>query len=473
MSFIRYKKIGNKEYAYEIEAYWDSRLCKPRQRTKYLGVVIDPEQKVYKKKRQETKERLVVDFGDGYIVYEFLRQSGIEKLLREAYGGDISEAIKVMVAYRLCEGGAMKNIEYWQEGNVIGVMTRAERISSQKVSRLFKGIGKEGRQREFFRRYIREYFKGSEGIIIDSTALPNEIGIGITDWGYSDSEINKQMKLISVIDRDSGMPMYYRYVGGNIVDVKVLSLTIEEIRKYGIGSSVVIVDAGFFSEENLREMNGRGIDYLIRVPSGRVFYKELITGHGVDIERAKNAVRYGQRIMFIKGVEVELYGKKGYGYIVLDPERKGREIRRVMLEVIEDGIERDEEIEWKVSTRGMMVLFSSFPIEKERVVEMYYMRTKVEQLFGYSKDDLQLLPLRVHTEEGLRGYLFLMFITVVVYKLLKDALKNKYTVEEALLIMRNLKCKVYDDEILVTEPNKRQNEISSLLNIIMPKNCGI
>ena len=122
---------------------------------------------------------------------------------------------------------------------------------------------------------------------------------------------------------------------------------------------------------------------------------------------------------------------------------------------------------------GIMVLFSSFPIEKERVVEMYYMRTKVEQLFGYSKDDLQLLPLRVHTEEGLRGYLFLMFITVVVYKLLKDALKNKYTVEEAMLIMRNLKCKVYDDEILVTEPNKRQNEISSLLNIIMPKKCGI
>ncbi len=56
---------------------------------------------------------------------------------------------------------------------------------------------------------------------------------------------------------------------------------------------------------------------------------------------------------------------------MLDPERKGREIRRVMLEVIEDGIERDGEIEWKVSTRGIMVLFSSFPIEKERVVEMY------------------------------------------------------------------------------------------------------
>jgi len=32
-----------------------------------------------------------------------------------------------------------------------------------------------------------------------------------------------------------------------------------------------------------------------------------------------------------------------------------------------------------------------------------------------------------------------------------NALGNKHTVEELLLTMRNLKCKVYDDEIIVSE----------------------
>ena len=121
----------------------------------------------------------------------------------------------------------------------------------------------------------------------------------------------------------------------------------------------------------------------------------------------------------------------------------------------------------------IMILLSSFEIEGEEVVPLYYMRVKVEQLFGFSKDDLTLLPLRVHKEETLRGYLFLMFLTLVVFTMLRKGLQNKYTVEEALMCMRNLKCKVFDKEVLVGETSKQQKEILSLLNIIVPKKVGI
>jgi hypothetical protein len=63
MSFIRYKKIGNKEYAYEVIPYWDSTAKKPRQKTKYLGVVIDKEKKIFKKPREKPREKLILDFG--------------------------------------------------------------------------------------------------------------------------------------------------------------------------------------------------------------------------------------------------------------------------------------------------------------------------------------------------------------------------------------------------------------------------
>jgi len=106
-------------------------------------------------------------------------------------------------------------------------------------------------------------------------------------------------------------------------------------------------------------------------------------------------------------------------------------------------------------------------------VPMYYMRAKIEQVFGFSKDDLNILPLRVHKEETLRGYLFLMFLVLVVFMFLRKGLKNKYTVEEALMSMRNLKCKVYDNEMLISETTKQQKEILSLLNIIVPKKCEI
>ena len=36
---------------------------------------------------------------------------------------------------------------------------------------------------------------------------------------------------------------------------------------------------------------------------------------------------------------------------------------------------------------------------------------------------------------------------------------NKYTVEEALLTMRNLKCKVFDNELIISESTKEQEDL--------------
>ena len=40
-SFIRYKKIGSGEYAYQISHYWDEKKKKIRQKSKYLGKVTE------------------------------------------------------------------------------------------------------------------------------------------------------------------------------------------------------------------------------------------------------------------------------------------------------------------------------------------------------------------------------------------------------------------------------------------------
>ena len=472
MSFIRYKRFGNKEYAYEVETYWDPEAKRPRQKTKYLGVVVDKEKKIFERPRQKPREKLILDFGDGYLVQEFLKQKGLSELIRDIFGKKADE-VMVLLCYRLCQGGAMRHLPLWLEGNINRILFQAVKLTSQRISRLLKQIGEETKQRDFFKRYVSNYAKCSDGIIIDSTALPNEIDMGLSSWGYGDSSIEMQIRLVCVVDRASGMPVYYRYTGGNIVDVSVFNTTIDELRHIGIQSSFVLVDAGFFSEDNIREMHRKGIDYLIRLPASRRIYKDLIKKYSHEMEKACNAVRFGKRILFIRQEQVELYGGEVHAYIVLDPERKGREVKRLMLEAIEDGRVKEESIEYELARRGIMILLSSFEIEGEEVVPLYYMRVKVEQLFGFSKDDLTLLPLRVHKEETLRGYLFLMFLTLVVFTMLRKGLQNKYTVEEALMCMRNLKCKVFDKEVLVGETSKQQKEILSLLNIIVPKKVGI
>jgi transposase len=210
----------------------------------------------------------------------------------------------------------------------------------------------------------------------------------------------------------------------------------------------------------------------VRLPSGRLIYKELIEREAGELESFNNAVRYGERALFVKQKRITLYGKRAYAYLVLDPERKGRETRKLLLDAMEQP-EAKGEIEFKLRKKGMMILVSSFKLEKEEVVPFYYLKQAVERLFGFSKDDLRLIPLRVHKEETLRGYLLLTFMTLVVFVLLKRAIGKKHTVEEVLLTMRNLKCKVYDSEILIPELTKQQKELVEKLGIIMPKKMGI
>lgn len=123
--------------------------------------------------------------------------------------------------------------------------------------------------------------------------------------------------------------------------------------------------------------------------------------------------------------------------------------------------------------RGVMILVSSSEISKQEVVEIYYLRQTTENLFGFSKDDLSILPLRVHTEEAIRGFLFMQFLTLIAFVQIRNKVKTKFTVEEALLIMRNLKCKVFENEAIVSELTRPMKDISEKLNFLVPKRAGI
>ena len=50
MTFIRFKKFGKQEYAYQIQTLWNKQTQKPYQKSKYLGVVINKEKSIFERK---------------------------------------------------------------------------------------------------------------------------------------------------------------------------------------------------------------------------------------------------------------------------------------------------------------------------------------------------------------------------------------------------------------------------------------
>jgi len=475
MSFIRYKKIGQQEYAYEIRAYWDPKLGKPRQKSKYLGVVVDKEKKIFKKpeegKIKTIQEKFILDCGDGYTLNQFTKNIGLADLLKKIFPTKY-QSLLALIFHRLIYPSSMKQVGSWYEGNILRKLLPETDLSSQRISELLKYFGSEDIQKKFFKAFIKKFVSSSSGIIIDSTALPNQIDIPFTTWGYGDGSIDKQIKFLFVADKESNMPIYYRCLPGNISDVASLETTIKELSGFCIDSNFVLLDAGYYSEANITELYERKINFVTRVPASCSLHKKLIENVVPTLEKPCYATILGKkRVLVIKKEAVDLFGNKAYAYVVLDQERKSRETRDLLLRRLDE----DEEniLEEKMLKRGVMILISSTEIAEAEIVSTYYLRQSIERLFCFSKSDLNLLPLRIHSQEAMQGFLFITFLALYLFMMIKEKLPKKTSVEDLLLSLRNIKCKVFDDDIIIQEQTKKQQELLQSLDIIMPKSLGI
>ena len=153
-----------------------------------------------------------------------------------------------------------------------------------------------------------------------------------------------------------------------------------------------------------------------------------------------------------------------YAYIVLDVKRYSEEITKYIISSTEDRVS-EEEINNNLKYKGKFILISSKDMNIEEVVPLYYTRQKVENMFGILKNNLNLLPLRVNSIETFRGYIFFNFLCLIIYLNLQNKLKNRYTTEDFILTMNNLKCKVFKDNILVQEKNRKMKEMIEMLKL--------
>ena len=80
-----------------------------------------------------------------------------------------------------------------------------------------------------------------------------------------------------------------------------------------------------------------------------------------------------------------------------------------------------------------------------------------------------MTPLRVHSEEAVRGHLLLSMIAVTINVHIQKKTKLKATNQEGIFMgLRNQKCLVYKTVTSVEEPQKRANDIYKVFDISCP-----
>ena len=419
-----------------------------------------------------------VDFGDTFFVTEYIKQMGLYEIL-EGIIPNKKDTVLSLLLYKIIEDkkASMHCLTWWL-GNYASFLFPNASLASQDISRCLESLASQTLQQSFFKKYLDLLYgnRRMPAILIDSTGLQSAGRMQMVQVSNHNGDVNREVRLIYVVDRDNHMPVYFRYVQGNIIDSTTLVTTYKELKQFGVDVRHAIVDAGYFTEGNAAELLSNGIPFICRV---RLTLK-LVTGlmgdslEGVrDIESSKYAMKYANRLVYIKKMGTEYCGHAVYLYFGVDSTMKDMQKTKVMFELLESG-KSASEIDIEIMKLGMFCLFSAEDLDEKDILPLYYTRQLVEQTFDVAKNYADILPLRVANEKTLSGHLFLCFIATAIVQHLQKAILEKKISRKlnpigVMMSLRNHKSKVFENALVPYEPAVENNELYKLFKITVPK----
>ena len=439
-------------------------------------------------RRKNRKEKLILDFGDAWFLDNFIKEIKLYDSIGSLGYGNI-DSVRAMVTFYVLSTMANCYGEEWLEGSYARILYPKANLTSQRISELLEAVGDEQSYRDFFATYFKDVVhknKDGEDVLIDSTGLPNSIHFPLTAISNHNGKISNEVRLIYVVQRETNLPIYFRYIPGNVVDVSTLTRTIKELKACNIDTKFVIMDAGYLTAENTAELYKEAISFLSRLSEKTDLYKDLVKECVPELEKKENLVKYNGRCVYLVQKRVIL-APNGKSKILADDEKPspeegniafaylGRDLVMQSIETskaLEKAVEKDysaADIHDVRMNGGLFVLYSSRPIKKEEVLAKYYTRQQIDQVFDLCKNNTKMLPLRTQTEETFRGHLILAFIASVIVKMLQEKLKDTtMTPAGVLSTLRNQKCKVYDDKVITCEFVRKSNDVLKFFKLKAP-----
>lgn len=423
------------------------------------------------KPKSSNKNPSIINIGGIYIFDEFIKSTKLDQIIGTAYLDDL-DTLFSLILFRLLNKNCNKYAYNWWNETYAKFIYPNATLDSQRISDFLVKISEDANITNFFKNYLT-YIKQiapKSNILIDSTGLQNSIKIPITAINNHNGIINNEIRLIVVFDKSSGYPLYYKHVPGNTVDVTTLISVINELKEYNIDINQSILDAGYYSEGNLIELCDNNIPFLTRMIQNRTLYKSLLTKYIPDIEKSENMVTYKNRTLFIQKVPIKITENQydALAYVCLDNDRYSQD-RTGYFKFVKKNELTNDKLQNDMISFGSFILLSSFDLQIDELLPCYYSRQGIEQMFDYLKNEIDILPIRNHTEQTVAGHIFVSFLASLVYFCIDNTLKKNNFPLSSTIDSLNRHCgHIYKDKIIIDSPSKIVNDVSKALKVKIP-----
>lgn len=496
---LSYQTMGGNEYAkIPGTSYRDETGRVRKKDVIYLGRVIDKEHFIFcnkergifsydpetglygkadetyvsdLKKDGRKKPVIILDFGDAFFVDSLLRATGYNKVL-DSIPYRNKDTLYSMVQYYLLCNSANSHAKTWYEGNYSSILYPKANLISQRITDFLESLGKPETVSDYFDAHVKwvRSICDDPAVLMDSTGLPNNIHFPLTAVSNHNGKISREVRMTVLVQRDTGYPLLFRITPGNIVDLSTITRTLNELFMREMAADFVIMDAGYYTNDNVEELYACDIDFLSRLSSKFSVYNEVVKAHYPTLRTAENLVQYKDRYVYIKRVDCLLGHKKheGFAYLGYDVDRASDESHKAIKRAQKEH-SSTASLHKKLEGTGLFMIVSSLPFETDGILPAYYTRQLVEQYFDISKGSSKLTPLRIHSEEALYGHLILSMIAATMNVYIQNKTNCIYdNKEEIFMTLRNQKCTVRSTKISNTEPQAKANGFYKTFDITCP-----
>jgi len=246
----------------------------------------------------------------------------------------------------------------------------------------------------------------------------------------------------------SGLPAYYARLPGDISDTKTLQTTMRTLDCLGQARLSVVLDRGFYSEQNVDALLRKKYQFFIAVPKGRLWVRDIIDQYRDEITSPRRYKQVGENEVLYMVSHVHRWNRRQcYVHLYYNATRAADDydglVKRLIAckEELEKGVfverhralyeryfvmgttrngavsaeYRDDELrKYRNRYAGFFCILTNTRVDSEDLLEIYRQKDVVENCFDDLKNGLDMKRLRIHSSGAMDTRLFIQFLALAL-----------------------------------------------------------
>ena len=405
-----------------------------------------------------------------FLAFEkIIKDYELDKKLKEVFGELYGPILDLALYFIVCEDGTYEHFDKYAREHPL-FTEKMHVYSDSWLSDMLAQITQD--QIEAFIELWNSSMEHNQSVCIshDSSNINNQAGeLSKSAFGKAKDDKHKRIINFSIaFNQTNRVPLAIADYHGALNDVSQLRPFIQRMKGLGYKAPTLILDRGYFSEDNINTMDDEGYHFLMMVKGHKELVCNLVNEKRGSFEYDCRSLVPGKKLYAVT-VERELYegdGKTRYFHIIFSPEKAAADHNELIdkiealesyftkhegqvIKTLPDGAEtyfdchfkqdgdqqvllfaekKHDVISHELKNCGYFCLISSKKMSAEDAYLLYSGRDATEKLFTASKSFLGFHCLRVHGDKAASAKILVLFIALIVrnrlYTLLKDDMRK-------------------------------------------------